>query len=470
MVVQVGDKVLVYGAGTPWAFAKKIDPVEVGDKVDVVTLSDGTKLAMPKIELDLSEYVWVVPEFDTPFNIGGVPFRWGMMPLGAAVFSLTRIVNCFKVEDIHREWGDLDLSGCLMIILSGNKAKAIYKIAAYSNSIYTLSVIDFPIINYLDWTLTKTEYPATVVSHELNTNTGYFYADKGASPRSPHVKIDSPPLLVTGICGVSIQYKFCNSHSYVSSMCECNLYSKTFDSSPSYPGSQYLLNRSGVSAGSIYSASECAAMGLLTSDFINPNYPDYDVKLIETENIHTGSIRIKCLSYSPYYVKTRYWFGQLAFIPSDCITAGLAAGDKYIIYNPTTKRLEFNDATKSLTASNWQTGGEGAEISSSPVEYVWDGQGYVYLTSSKTTFSTIQFDDLLQVQAVHGGAVRTIPFHLGERISPGGETVSRELTNITSILRAGKNTITLTAKNQDGTKVGFVTAVYVKRNMTAVSL
>ena len=27
-----------------------------------------------------------------------------------------------------------------------------------------------------------------------------------------------------------------------------------------------------------------------------------------------------------------------------------------------------------------------------------------------------------------------------------------------------------TAKNQDGTKVGFVTAVYVKRNMTAVSL
>jgi hypothetical protein len=52
----------------------------------------------------------------------------------------------------------------------------------------------------------------------------------------------------------------------------------------------------------------------------------------------------------------------------------------------------------------------------------------------------------------------------------GEETVSRELTNITSILRSGKNTITLTAKNQDGTKVGFVTAVYVKRGMTAVSL
>jgi len=141
-----------------------------------------------------------------------------------------------------------------------------------------------------------------------------------------------------------------------------------------------------------------------------------------------------------------------------------------VIYNPTTKRLVFNDSTKLLTAANWVTGGTGAEISSSPIEYVWDGQGYVYLTSSKTTYSTIQFDDLLQVQAVHGETVRTIAFHLGERIAQGEETVSRELTNITSILRSGKNTITLTAKNQDGTKVGFVTSVYVKRNMTAVSL
>jgi len=162
--------------------------------------------------------------------------------------------------------------------------------------------------------------------------------------------------------------------------------------------------------------------------------------------------------------------GPFLFRPPDCPTRGIREGDKYVIYDPITKRLVFNDATKLLTSANWQTGGEGAEISSSPVEYVWDGQGFVYLTSSKQTFSTIQFDDLLYVQAVHGETVRTIPFHLGERISQGGETVSRELTNITSILRAGKNTITLIAKNQDGTRVGFVTPVYVKRNMTPVSL
>ena len=110
MVVQVGDKVLVYEAGTPWAFAKKIETVEVGDKVDVVTLSDGTKLAMPKIEMDLSEYVWVVPEFDTPFNIGDLPFQWGMMPLGAAVFTITSVPDCYHLEDNLREWDPASIS------------------------------------------------------------------------------------------------------------------------------------------------------------------------------------------------------------------------------------------------------------------------------------------------------------------------------------------------------------------------
>jgi len=217
--------------------------------------------------------------------------------------------------------------------------------------------------------------------------------------------------------------------------------------------------------------------------WVNDRYPDYTELILAFASPFSfgeSDLSIFC-EYTNLNLPTSIFHGLEFEIESvkfydDTFTEIVApchwakAGDKYIIYNPVTKRLVFNDATKSLTASNWQTGGEGAEISSSPIEYVWDGQGYVYLTSSKTIFSTIQFDDLLQVQAVHGETVRTIPMHLGERIAVSGETVSRELTNITSILRSGKNTITLTAKNQDGAKVGFVTAVYVKRNMTAVSL
>ena len=210
-------------------------------------------------------------------------------------------------------------------------------------------------------------------------------------------------------------------------------------------------------------------MGLLTSDFINPNYPDYDVKLIETENIHTGSIRIKCVSYSPYNVKTRYWFGQLAFIPSDCITDGLAAGDKYIIYNPTTKRLVFNDATKTIFSSaSWrEINYPGEIVTHTPVEYIWDGQGHVYLSQSKTTLSTIYYDNELRVEVFGDtGDVRAIDYHSNDPITYSGETVSRELINLTSILRAGKNYVQLKARDTGGTKVGFPTPIYIKRDMS----
>lgn len=468
MVLQVGDKVLVYGAGTPWAFAKKIDPLEVGDKCDVVTLSDGTKLAVPKIELDLHEYVWVVPEFDTPFNIGDVPFNWGMMPLGAAVFTVTG-VTCRTIQDSLREWEENDLGGCLLF----------------------------------NWYTDPTTKYTRKNQHEISKNTTneYYIAPQ-----------ENPPAPMDG--GFDFGFEYWNEVPGGSTPQPAGTWHPVSDGV--YDKLQKLTQRANLSgAVSVamkwrmlyFPAANSAGrldinltgqgasksvqfrfdgLTIPNPDFyqykMNPSYPDYDVSVIElgiNSQLYYYDTQVLLSISNQFGTDARPFdaeFDYLHFLDADgnvlaepCV-GGVAVGDKYVIYNPVTKRLVFNDATKSLTASNWQTGGEGAEISSSPVEYVWDGQGYVYLTSSKTTFSTIQFDDLLQAQAVHGETVRTIPFHLGERIKASGETVSRELTNISSILRAGKNTITLTAKNQDGTKVGFVTAVYVKRNMTAVSL
>lgn len=455
MVVQVGDKVLVYGAGTPWAFAKKIEPVEVGDKVDVVTLSDGTKLAMPKIELDLSEYVWVVPEFDTPFNIGDVPFQWGMMPLGAAVFTVTGITDCWCVEDNKREWGgDSSITGCMMIILTGTNKGLQYIISSYNLGIYTLTLNPtFPPPGFFGWTHWSTfgGPPATVTVNAGESLCVYCRSSKMSFATA---SISSPLFSIIGAKTVTIPLKMVNSDP-------------PFTQVTMGGGFSYNLNNALVRANTILSPDELIEHNLPGGYYINPHYPGYTNITVNYSINYSGSIGVfvDC-SFLGDGTIVDIQMGPLSFRESDCITDGLVPGDKYVIYNPVTKRLVFNDATKLLTAANWQTGGEGAEISSSSVEYVWDGQGYVYLTSSKTTFSTIQFDDLLQVQAVHGETVRTIPMHLGERIAQGEETVSRELTNITSILRSGKNTITLTAKNQDGTKVGFVTAVYVKRSMS----
>jgi len=213
----------------------------------------------------------------------------------------------------------------------------------------------------------------------------------------------------------------------------------------------------------------------------NPAYPDYDIATISL-GINSQLYYYDSMVYLTTYTGRNYHMAYdieidyLHFLDGDgqvisepCV-GGVAVGDKYVIYNPTTKRLIFCDSGKSITDANWVTGGSGAEISSAAVDFAWDGQGHVYLTQNKTTFSTIQFDDMLQVQVVHGSTLEVLAMHLGERITVSGETVSRELTDITSVLIAGNNTITLTARNVDGTKVGFVTPIYVKRSMTVVSL
>lgn len=468
MVVQVGDKVLVYGAGTPWAFAKKIEPVEVGDKVDVVTLSDGTKLAMPKIELDLSEYVWVVPEFDTPFNIGDVPFGWGMMPLGAAVFTVTGL-TCRTIQDAMREWEDNELDGCLLFNWYVDPTTKLIRknqhtISRNTANEYYIAIQDIP--------------PAPM---DGGFDFGFEYWNEVSGAPTPEPAGTWHPVS-DGVSGQLQQLtQRCNLSGAVSIQIKWRiLYSPSTNHSARL---DIVLKGQGASKTvRILFDSYTIPHPDIYQYQINPSYPDYDISVINlgiNSQLYYFDTDVLLSISNKFGKDTRPFdaeFDYLHFLDADgnvlsepCV-GGVAVGDKYVIYNPVTKRLVFNDATKLLTSANWQTGGEGAEISSSPVEYVWDGQGYVYLTSSKTTFSTIQFDDLLQVQAVHGETIRTIPFHMGERITVSGETVSRELTNITSILRAGKNTITLTAKNQDGTKVGFVTAVYVKRNMTAVSL
>lgn len=456
MVVQVGDKVLVYGAGTPWAFAKQITTPEVGDKVDVVTLSDGTKLAMPKIELDLSEYVWVVPEFDTPFNIGDVPFQWGMMPLGAAVFKVTGVPDCTHLDDSYRSWDSDELTGCWLIPISGVFSKAGRHMIITGNSETRYGVVvdseEWVIVGYTDF-IDKILPGIGSTSHTITKGDNLYILIKGSQ-----IIHETYNVTISGVDQVTVGYRFLSSSPEVTADLRFTTIMGTIRTS--------FVNDLSVPASEDAKAVITEAGYRASFARMNPSYPGFDTLTLSIP-LFVSKIYVGIRTFA---VLCELELTSLAFGSGECCTKYIAVGDNYVIYNPTTKRLIFCDSGKSITDANWVTGGTGAEISSSPIEYVWDGQGHVYLTQSKTTFSTIQFDDLLQVQAVHGETTRTIAFHQGDRIAHGDETVSRELTNITRILRSGKNTITLTAKNQDGTKVGFVTAVYVKRNMTKVSL
>jgi len=133
MTVEVGDKVIVFNAGSDYSYAKKILPVEVGDKVDVFTLSDGTKIPLPRISLNVSDYVFLVPSIPKlempPLSVvintvgwGTITNHWENPPADA--------VDKNWVEDTTQVRTPGSLVGKYMCMVTGKNAKKYYAISA----------------------------------------------------------------------------------------------------------------------------------------------------------------------------------------------------------------------------------------------------------------------------------------------------------------------------------------------------
>lgn len=449
MVLQVGDKVLVYGAGTPWAYSKKIEPVQVGDTVDVVTLSDGTKLSMPRISLNTDDYVWVIPTWDLPFNIGDIPFSWETIPLGAAVFTLTDIIDCFTVGDDAREWSE-SLAGCYLIVVSGALKGVQFKILYNDETTYGLTLVDIG-VGYENWTVTGTPRTGSITLGATATLSG-------SDLRNAQITCNSSVVLSPYLY-VKIPWR------YFSTVNRNNLV--LYHGAQTSLGWQSNLNTSIVT-------KMIDGVNYKT----NPKYPAFDQLDVYFASIwdpdpyngspYTPAFRIP---NSDYYAAsiTLLEIGEFQYITGACITHDLAAGDKYIVYDPVTKKIKFNDSSKTiLSAASWrEINYPGEIVTTTVVEYFWDGQGTVYLSQSKTTNSTIYYDNELRVEVFGDtGNLRAIDYHTNDEFTYSGETVSRELVNITSILRAGKNYVQLKARDTTGTKVGFPTPIYIIRSMS----
>jgi hypothetical protein len=143
MTIEVGDKVIVFNAGSDYSYAKKILPVEVGDKVDVFTLSDGTRIPLPRISLDLSDYVFLVPSIPKlempPLSVvintigwGTITNHWENPPADA--------VNKNWVEDTTQARTAGSLVGKYMCMVTGKNAKKYYAISANTDTRITFGV------------------------------------------------------------------------------------------------------------------------------------------------------------------------------------------------------------------------------------------------------------------------------------------------------------------------------------------
>lgn len=61
--VLVGDKGIAYAAGSQFSQFSPVTTPEVGNKVILIEIGDGSKIAVPILEFDIGQYTWVIPEF-----------------------------------------------------------------------------------------------------------------------------------------------------------------------------------------------------------------------------------------------------------------------------------------------------------------------------------------------------------------------------------------------------------------------
>lgn len=501
MTLQVGDKVIVFNAGTELARAVKWDPVEVGDKVTVVTLSDGTKCALPRLSLDVGDYVFVIPVWDNNFDLNGEP-RWEMLSLGMCVFTLTGR-DCYFVEDDMREWTPGELSGLYLInvtMISRIRNKRDFPVF-YTDPDDILALNTFLIDGNNETQYSIRRLEEVLPPRDLSFDLGGDQIWEILLPTTHYVNPTS--LIGSLFCHQLLNYSW--SWSWTCALQQrCNIsgsHTITFKFrfrcywglGASTPSMQFSFTGIGkVNGFSVWCGSNPMQPGNIVVGDYNPSvgcntnasYPDYDIYQINLATAMPGwnpdlyhydtlfGIEMHLGNNAEQRPYTDFELDDVVFsgLTANCTTGGLLIGDQYVIYDPVNKKLVANDAAKTvLAAANWRavvTPGE--EITLAAVEYAWDGAGYVYLTSSKTTFAQIAYHTQIRITAMAAGETKIIDWHTGAAYSYDGLTISSEMTHITSILRAGKNTITISVRDVSSAKIGFAAPVYIRRNMAAL--
>jgi len=463
MVLQVGDRVVVFAAGSPFAYAKKIEPIAVGDKVDVIPLSDGTKLPLPRLELNTDDYVFLIPVWDDNMDIGGGDYSWELLSLGACVFTVTEVTNCTTLKDENREWEPGQLVGCFLMVASGLRKGAAFLIGNNDESSYDLELLSDIVPSYKDWIDEGKTYFAAFESVKQDYISWSYSAATLCAGVSGSTQFDTT--LIMGFSAYVKAKMIKNGTQYSGWAAQVQIAIEA-----NVPISVDLPFRY---AGEIFGSARLAELGLPYYALVNADYPGYTkLSLTGINPIGLGNFLITTCIASSEGGSVVCDVSPIILETDDCITDGLVAGDKYTIYDPTTKKLVFNDATKTvLSAAYWRAvTAPGEIISIAAVEYIWDGTGHVYLSAGKTTFSTVFYDNEIRVTSTAGTTVKEIAWHSHDTITYGGETVSRELVDITSILRAGKNSVVIEVRDTMGAKVGFPTPVYIKKSTTVISL
>lgn len=116
-MVSVGDKVIVFGAGSDFAHAVELTTPNIGDTVTLYPLPDETQIAVPNLTFDLDNYVFVTPSFQFAGFDFNVDFDFQLLLLALEKFRAGEYYygNSWDWTDgwemTFAEWGSTMWSG-----------------------------------------------------------------------------------------------------------------------------------------------------------------------------------------------------------------------------------------------------------------------------------------------------------------------------------------------------------------------
>lgn len=373
---------------------------------------------------------------------------WYGIDYWESVFSISEVL-CNSINDINREWDSGILAGKVLIPISGTMKDFRYVITWNDKSSYYIQI---------EGGEPDMSYPSSWVCEPFSGGTctlGGYARITGPAPGSVNLHRKSA-IDLRGYSKVIIPWRLKAAQLYSGGL-----------GWQIHHGAQtnYGLQTRVVDIATIKTIDGVAW-------WTNPSYPGWDVLSIPFQYVWSPNIY-----YFPMYTPgiannaaypgyADFEIGRFQYV-RDCTTTGLVASDQYMIYDPEKKDYILDDnSLPVLLALYWRSSsGIGDAITTTAIQWYWDGAGTVFLSYDPVRIGPIMFDDEIRIDVQNGTDLRIRDYALGsERILHEGILVSRDTPDITSLCRPGINTITVSVRDSDGGgKVGYCTPVYVKR-------
>lgn len=166
---QVGDKGIILNEGSDFQAYIPYTKPNIGDKAYIYTMRNGMKIAIPVLEFELGNPMWISPDMPMAGFDWKVDFNFNLIPLGIplpCVSTLTGVADEI-VEDTKKAWANDELIGKQLFMLSGARKDT-----------------KFPIVDNTETTCTVSTFGDLITGGDFESDTGVWVGyTVGGSPR-----------------------------------------------------------------------------------------------------------------------------------------------------------------------------------------------------------------------------------------------------------------------------------------------